>query len=275
VIFHAGASLEMDMPSIRSNSSHARPQASMEDHDAPGMSEKDIMERRIARLEERIEELDAFACSVSHDLRAPLRTVHGYARILEEEHTGELTAAGRACVSRIVRATREMERVIEDLLALSRVDLEPATMAPVNARALVDQVLSELIVEKSDRIRTTVHPLVNCFGHAGLLRQVWMNVVSNALKFAREQDPALIEIGCFASERVVTYFVRDNGAGFDASGARDLFLPFRRFHDQREFEGHGMGLSIVRRIVARHNGRVWAESRPGEGATFYFTLPRI
>jgi signal transduction histidine kinase len=94
VIFHAGASLEMDMPSIRSNSSHARPQASMEDHDAPSMSEKDIMERRIARLEERIEELDAFASSVSHDLRAPLRTVHGYARILEEEHAGELTAAG-------------------------------------------------------------------------------------------------------------------------------------------------------------------------------------
>ena len=239
------------------------------------MEEKEILARRIARLEERVEELDAFARSVSHDLRAPLRTVHGYACILEEEHAGELTVTARSCVSRIVRATRDMERLIDDLLALSRFDVEPATMSLVNARAVVDQVLNELLPEKPDRVGITMRNLGNCVGNAGLLRQVWMNLLSNALKFTRERDRALIEIGSTARNHVITYFVRDNGAGFDVSHARDLFLPFRRFHDQRQFEGQGIGLSIVRRIVARHGGRLWAESNPGEGATFYFTLPRI
>jgi light-regulated signal transduction histidine kinase (bacteriophytochrome) len=239
------------------------------------MDDKEILEHRIARLEERVEELDAFACSVSHDLRAPLRAVHGYARILEEDHSGELTAASRSCVSRIVHATRDMQRLIDDLLALCRFDAEPATMSLVNARALVDRVLCELLPERPDRVRLTVRTLGNCVGHAGLLRQVWMNLLSNALKFTRERDRALIEIGSTAANHIVTYFVRDNGAGFDVSRARDLFLPFRRFHDQCRFEGQGVGLSIVRRIVARHGGRLWAESSPDAGATFYFTLPRI
>jgi light-regulated signal transduction histidine kinase (bacteriophytochrome) len=251
------------------------PQAHAEDSTELDMNDKEILQHRIARLEERVEELDAFACSVAHDLRAPLRTIHGYSRILEEEHTGEMAAAARSCVSRIVRATRDMERVIDDLLALCRFDVQPETMSLVNARALVDQVLNELMSEKSDRIRITIRNLGSCVGSAGLLRQVWMNLLSNALKFTRERDPALIEIGSTARNHIITYFVRDNGAGFDVSRARDLFLPFRRFHDQRQFEGQGVGLSIVRRIIARHGGRLWAESSPGEGATFYFTLPRI
>jgi light-regulated signal transduction histidine kinase (bacteriophytochrome) len=244
------------------------------DCDGPDMDDKDILEHRIARLEERVEELDAFACSVSHDLRAPLRTIHGYARILEDEHSGELTTAARSCVSRIVHATRDMQRLIDDLLALCRFDVQPASMSPVNARALVDQVLNELIPGKPDRVRVIVGNLANCVGHAGLLRQVWMNLLSNALKFTRERDLAVIEIGSTARNHIVTYFVRDNGAGFDVNRARDLFLPFRRFHDQRQFEGQGIGLSIVRRIVARHGGRLWAKSSPDAGATFYFTLPR-
>jgi light-regulated signal transduction histidine kinase (bacteriophytochrome) len=252
------------------------PAAHAEDSTGPDMNDEEILEHRIALLEERVEDLDAFACSVAHDLRAPLRAVHGYSRILEEDHIGEMSAGARACVSKIMRATRDMERVIEDLLALCRFDVQPETMSLVDARALVDQALSELIVENSDRVRVTIHSsLGNCVGSAGLLRQAWTNLLSNALKFTRERDPALIEIGSTAKNHIVTYFVRDNGAGFDASRARDMFLPFRRFHDQRRFEGQGVGLSIVRRIVARHGGRLWAEAQPDKGATFYFTLPRI
>jgi light-regulated signal transduction histidine kinase (bacteriophytochrome) len=265
----------MHTSAIKNDAYGEGPPAYTEGRDERDMNDKEILERRIARLEERVEELDAFARSVSHDLRAPLRTVHGYARILEEEHAGELTPTARSCISRIVRATRDMERLIEDLLALSRFDVEPASMSLVNSRALVDQVLDELLPEKSDRVRTTIRNLGNCVGNAGLLRQVWMNLLSNALKFTRERDLAAIEIGSTARNHIITYFVRDNGVGFDASRTRDMFLPFRRFHDSRQFEGQGVGLSIVRRIVARHGGRLWAESSPDEGATFYFTLPRI
>jgi light-regulated signal transduction histidine kinase (bacteriophytochrome) len=271
----AGRTLALHTSAIMDAAYGEWPQADAEDCPEPNMRDKEVLEHRIARLEERVEELDAFACSVAHDLRAPLRTVHGYARILEEEHTGEMTAAARGCVSTIVNATRDMQRLIDDLLALCRFDVEPGTMSIVNSPALVDQVLNELLPEKSDRVRISMRNLGNCVGNTGLLRQVWMNLLSNALKFTRERDPALIEIGSTAKNHVITYFVRDNGAGFDVSRARDMFLPFRRFHDQRQFEGQGIGLSIVRRIVARHGGRLWAESSQNEGATFYFTLPRI
>jgi light-regulated signal transduction histidine kinase (bacteriophytochrome) len=265
----------MNRPATRVGAHDERAPARAAGRDKQDMNEKEILERRIARLEERIEELDAFACSVAHDLGAPLRTVHGYASILEEEHAGGMTAAARSCVSTIVSAARDMQRLVEDLLALSRSDSQSVTLSPVTSRDLVSGVLTELIADASGRIRITVGPLADCLGSAGLLRQVWTNLLSNALKFTRERDPALIEIGSTAGNRLVTYFVRDNGAGFDSNRSRDLYLPFRRFHDQAQFEGHGIGLSIVRRIVARHGGRLWAESRPDEGATFYFTLPVV
>ena len=270
----AGESLVAAAPARRGGAYGERRQARPRGRDKIDMNEIDILQKRIARLEERIEELDAFASSVSHDLHAPLRTVRSYARILEEDHSGELTPMARACVERMVRATRDMGNLIDELLALSRFDNQPVTMSLVNTRALVERVLEDLVPKGSDRVQLVVGALGHCLGNPRLIQQIWVNLLSNALKFTRDRDPALIEIGSTARDHIVTYFVRDNGVGFDSLTARDLFLPFRQFHDRLEYEGQGLGLSIARRIVSRHGGRMWAESRPGEGAAFYFTLPR-
>jgi light-regulated signal transduction histidine kinase (bacteriophytochrome) len=272
---HASAALAMKASLPRSHAYADRPQARGAGRDKPDMSEREILKRRIVRLETRVQELDAFASSVSHDLRAPLRALVSYARILEEDHAGEMSPAARACLSKIVHATRDMENLIDELLAFSRLDNEPVTMTLVNGRALVERVLANLVVEDADRVQFAVGMLGHCLGSAGLLEQVWTNLVSNALKFSRDRNPAVIEIGSMPRDNIITYYVRDNGVGFDMKRARDLFLPFRRFHDQREYGGQGLGLSIAKRIVERHGGRLWAESRPGEGATFYFTLPRM
>jgi light-regulated signal transduction histidine kinase (bacteriophytochrome) len=271
----AGESLAMKVSSLRSYAYAERPSGRTTGRDKPDMSEKDILKRRIARLETQVQELDAFASSVSHDLRAPLRAVVSYARILEEDHTAEMTPAARSCVAKIAHAVRDMEHLIDELLAFSRFDTQPITMTLVNTRTLVEHVLADLAVEDTNRVQFTVAMLGHCLGSVRLLQQVWTNLVSNALKFTRARNPAVIEIGSQPRDNIITYYVRDNGVGFDMSRARDLFLPFRRFHDQREYAGQGLGLSIAKRIVERHGGRLWAESRPGEGATFYFTLPRM
>jgi light-regulated signal transduction histidine kinase (bacteriophytochrome) len=268
------ASFVAGVPPVRGSVRAKRRQALPRGREKIDMSETDLLQKRIDQLEQRIEELDAFASSVSHDLHAPLRTVHSYARILEEDHAAEMTPAARACVERIVRGTRDMGNLIDELLALSRFDSEPVSMSLVNTRALVERVLGELIPEGTDRIRPLVGALGHCLGNPRLLQQVWVNLLSNALKFTRDRDPALIEIGSNAKDDIITYFVRDNGVGFDSINTRDLFMPFRQFHDRRDYEGQGLGLSIARRIVSRHGGRIWAESRRGEGAAFYFTLPR-
>lgn len=271
---HAERPAAVQVSPARSNPPTGRRVESAGSREKPDMSEKDTLLRRIAQLEERIEDLDAFASSVSHDLHAPLRAVISYARILEEDHALELSAGARSCVSKIVRATRDMHHLIDELLALSRFDNHPITMSLVNTRALVQHVVNELVPQGTDRVRLVVGTIGHCLGNPRLLQQVWINLVSNALKFSRERDPALIEIGSTSCEHEITYFVRDNGVGFDSAGALELFMPFRRFHDQLKFEGQGIGLAIARRIVARHGGCIWAESQPGEGAAFYFTLPR-
>lgn len=249
-----------------------QPQASSESGDARRIPGSDIEDRSVAKLEAEIAELDAFACSVSHDLRAPLRAVLGFARVLEEDHGGEMCADARSCLVKIIRGAQDMGRVIEDLLMLSRTGTQIVAISHVNPRQLVDEALANLSPERTDRVCVSVGELRHCRGNVGLLQQVWTNLLSNAVKFTRERDPAVIEIGSSETDRVVTYFVRDNGAGLDMDRARDLFLPFRRFHDARQYEGHGIGLALVRRIVRRHGGRLWAEALPGKGATFSFTV---
>jgi len=230
--------------------------------------------RRISELEAQVAELDAYTAAVAHDLRAPLRSIHGYADILTEDHGRELTGDARACVSKIIAAAHEMGRVIDDLLALSQTGAQPITMSIVNTGEQVRGTLIDLLPYPEARIQLKVGELLNCWGSTGLLRQVWTNLLSNALKFTREREPAVIEIGssCSGTDGIVTYFVRDNGAGFDAERAKNLFVPFRRYHDARQYEGNGVGLAIAQRIIRRHGGRLWAESRPGKGATFYFSL---
>lgn len=232
------------------------------------------LDRRSAQLEAANKELEAFSYSVSHDLRAPLRHIAGYADLLKEDASA-LDDTGRRYLGVIVDSVRRMGRLIDDLLEFSRmgrVDLR---------RERVD--MDRLAVEARDALQRELAPgrsvewrlgaLGTVRGDAATLRQVWVNLLSNALKYTRGRDPARIEVSARREEGEMRFFVTDNGAGFDMRYADKLFGVFQRLHRQEEFEGTGVGLANVRRIVARHGGRTWAEGRPGEGATFHFSIP--
>lgn len=218
-------------------------------------------------------ELAAFSASVSHDLRAPLRAINGFSHILVEDHAAELSDDARCLLDMVMSSAREMNQLIDALLRLSRLGRHHLMKERVDMLALVNRVIEDLRNETTDReVELNVGELPECFGDPALLKQVVTNLISNALKFTRKRERGLIEIGCDRLGGEKVYFVRDNGAGFDMQKAERLFGDFQRFHDQQEFEGTGIGLSIVRRIVERHDARVWAEAEVDRGATFYFAL---
>ncbi|MBI5444544.1 MAG: PAS domain-containing protein [Deltaproteobacteria bacterium] len=230
---------------------------------------------RTAQLEAANKELEAFAYSVSHDLRAPLRAVDGYSRILLEDHAASLDAEGKRVCTVISESARDMGRLIDDLLAFSRVGRVALQPAPVDMATLVRSVFFELTTSfERERIDFEVQPLPRAMGDPTLLRQVWMNLVGNAVKFSSKVERARIEARADESETEVAYWIRDNGAGFDRKYVAKLFGVFQRLHRAEEFEGTGVGLAIVQRIVHRHGGRVWAEGEPGRGAKVGFALPR-
>ena len=235
-------------------------------------------EEELRRLNQQLEaanqELKAFSYSVSHDLRAPLRAIDGFARILLEDCAPQLTAEAQRYLQRVRYNTLQMGRLVDDLLALSRLGRQPLAKQPVAPAGLVKQVLDELHDEQANRrVAVTIAELPVCLADPGLLKQVWANLLANALKYTRGRDEARIEVGCRTDGgQGPVYFVRDNGVGFDMQYAHKLFGVFQRLHRAEEYEGTGVGLAIVQRIVHRHGGRVWADARPGEGATFYFTL---
>lgn len=229
--------------------------------------------RRTAELEAANRELEAFSYSVSHDLRAPLRSVNGFARVLLEDFAPTLPQEARDCIARICNGASRMGQLIDDLLAFSRLSRAPLTLQPVDMNALVHSALIEL-QSGSDAARAEVrfsalHP---CEGDPALLKQVWTNLLSNAFKYSSRRDQPVVEIGSAAAEGTVEYFVRDNGTGFDMRYAHKLFGVFQRLHRADEFEGTGVGLAIVQRIIHRHGGRVRAVAKPDQGATFFFTL---
>jgi PAS domain S-box-containing protein len=232
---------------------------------------------RTAELEAANKELEAFSYSISHDLRAPLRAIDGFSRILLETHTSELPANGQEYLH-IVRAnTRQMSRLIDDLLAFSRLGRQPVKKEHVEPGRIVHQCLDELRQEQEGRrIEVAVGALLPCQAEPSLLKQVWINLLSNALKYTRKTQVARIEVDCRRDvpSGVPIYFVKDNGVGFDMRYADKLFGVFQRLHRAEEYEGTGVGLAIVRRIVRRHGGNIWAEAQPGQGAAFYFTLER-
>lgn len=235
------------------------------------------LERRVrertAQLEAANRELEAFSYSVSHDLRAPLRAMNGFAGLLLREHGGELRGEARRYLERILNGSRQMGELIDDLLAFSRLSRQPLTLHPLDMRDVVDDALKELLPEREGRgVDIRIGPLPPCSGDPALLRQVWVNLISNALKYSRPRTPAVIEIGSGALDGVTFYFVRDNGTGFDMAYAHKLFTVFQRLHGAEEFEGTGVGLAIVHRIIIRHGGKVWAEAELDRGATFRFTL---
>lgn len=236
------------------------------------------MERRVAertaQLETANRELEAFSYSVSHDLRAPLRAVDGFARILLDEYRDKLDEEGRRLLHVIREGAAQMGQMINDILAFSRAGRFELNRSTVDMTALARGVAAELCpLEEGRTVNITVHDLPAAHGDPAMLRQVFANLIGNAVKFTAKKKAALIEVGAQPAERETVYYVRDNGAGFDMRYADRLFGVFQRLHSTEEFEGTGIGLAIVKRIIARHGGRVWAEGKVGKGATFYFTLP--
>jgi light-regulated signal transduction histidine kinase (bacteriophytochrome) len=228
---------------------------------------------RTAQLEAANQELEAFSYSVSHDLRAPLRAMDGYARILIEDFAPKLEADAARYLGRVRDSALQMGRLIDDLLAFSRLSRQAMQEQPVSVTKLVREVLSDLRDEQGDRqIEVSVEDLPDCVADRALLERVFTNLLSNALKFTRNRRPARIEVGTQREAGEAIYFVRDNGVGFDMRYADKLFGVFQRLHRAEEFKGTGVGLVIVQRIVHRHGGHIWAEAELDKGATFYFTL---
>jgi signal transduction histidine kinase len=227
---------------------------------------------RTAELEGAVKELDAFSYSVSHDLRAPARAVDGYARMLQEDFGARLDDEGRRLLGVVRGEAARMGRLIDDLLAFSRSGRQAMQAARVDMDGLVREVLETLRGEHP-AAQVAVAPLPAAVGDRALLRQVWDNLIGNALKYSSRVPAPRVDIGGAADGDQCEYWVRDNGAGFDARYSNKLFTVFQRLHHAEEFPGTGVGLAIVQRIVARHGGRVAAEGSPGAGARFSFTLP--
>jgi PAS domain S-box-containing protein len=228
---------------------------------------------RTAELEAAHRELEAFACSVSHDLRAPLRSISGFASILEEEWTSRLPGDAARLLEGIKKAAVRMGTLIEALLSFSRLGRQPLHKSSVATATVVAEVIDSLGVQIAERqVEFVVGELPDCEGDAVLLRQVWANLLSNAVKFTQGRRQARVEVGSRERDGKTVYFVKDNGVGFDMRWAGKLFGVFQRLHSPDRYEGTGIGLANVHRIVTRHGGKVWAEAVPEAGATFSFNL---
>jgi signal transduction histidine kinase len=233
---------------------------------------EDRVRARTADLESANKELEAFSYSVSHDLRAPVRAICGFAQILEEDHGETLPPEARRHVDIIVRRSRQMGELIDDLLAFSRIGRQSIGAEPVDMTRLAREVADELRAAAPDRAPIEIGELPPARGEPSLMKQVLTNLLQNARKFSATRADAAVQVGAFDQDGETVYFVRDNGVGFDMRYVDKLFGVFQRLHREEEFEGTGVGLALVQRIVQRHGGRIWAESAVGEGATFYFTL---
>jgi len=232
---------------------------------------------RTAELEAANKELEAFSYTVSHDLRAPLRAIDGFSRILLDEFAAALPPECQDYLCDVRANTQQMGRLVDDLLTFSRLSRQPLKKQPIDAGDVARQVFDELLTDVYEgRPELRMSELPACWGDPALVKQIWSNLLSNAIKYTSKQSQPTIEIGSTNGDaREHTYFVKDNGVGFDMKYAHKLFGVFQRLHRAEDYEGTGVGLAIVQRIVHRHGGRVWADARPGEGATFYFTLPAV
>ncbi len=225
-------------------------------------------------LEAANKELEAFSYSVSHDLRTPLRHIDGFSQILAENHAAELAEPAQRLLQKVRDGAKRLGLLIDELLNFSRLSRQPLVARRVNLRELVQTVLEELEPEREGRlVEIRLGELRDCLGDLGLLKQVFINLLSNAHKFTRLRERALIDVGCESHGGELVCSVRDNGAGFDMKYASRLFGVFQRLHSENQFEGTGVGLSIVQRIIHRHGGRIWVEAEPDKGACFQFTLP--
>jgi signal transduction histidine kinase len=233
-----------------------------------------LVEERTRDLQASNNQLEAFTYSVSHDLRAPLRAIDGYAKILEEDYNERIDSHGRHLIGVITRNARYMGQLIDDLLEFSRTSRVEVKKSVFHADEEVRRIASDLMENEKNRdIEINIGKLEVCKGDITMLRQVWTNLLSNALKYTRREPHAIIEIGSSKNGDEVQYFIKDNGVGFEMEYVGKLFGVFQRLHKKEEFEGTGVGLALVHRVLERHGGRVWGEAKLGEGATFHIALP--
>lgn len=235
------------------------------------------LERRVtertAELETAYKELESFSYSVSHDLRMPLRAIDGFSRKLLDDYRDKLDAEGQRFLNVVRNNAQRMGQLIDDILAFSRMGRAQLSRTEVNMEAVAQAVFKELC-PTDPPLTLNLGKLPLARGDGAMLRQVWVNLISNAIKYSRIKANPVIDIGAEVRAGENVYFVRDNGVGFDMRYVDKLFGVFQRLHSVEEFEGTGIGLAIVKRIVVRHQGHVWAEGVPGHGATIYFSLPR-
>ncbi len=233
------------------------------------------VKERTAQLEMMVKELEAFTYSISDDMRGPLRAIDGFSRVLMEEYPDKLDAEGKRLLNIIRSNSRGLGELIDGLLAFSRLGRQHLDQADINMEELAKSAFDEVQAANSEhKMLIELHALPPAFGDRSMIRQVFYNLISNAFKFTRPKSNATIEIGFQEGGTQHTYYIRDNGVGFDMQYSPKLFGVFQRLHNVDEFEGAGVGLALVQRMVLRHGGRVWAEGKVNEGATFYFSLPK-
>ncbi|HEY8936525.1 MAG TPA: ATP-binding protein [Cyclobacteriaceae bacterium] len=231
------------------------------------------LEIKNEELEYSNRELESFSYSVSHDLRVPLRALGGYSRILEEDYGNILDDEGKRLLGNIHDNAKKMGLLVDSLLAFSKLGKKEVQKSLVNMNELVESVVNEMMISQPHRATIKIKTLLPANADKVLLQQVWINLVSNAIKYSEKTEKPEIEIGSSKSENEIAYYIKDNGTGFNMEYANKLFGVFQRLHSSKEFEGTGIGLATVQRIITRHGGKVWAEAKVGMGATFSFTLP--
>ena len=256
----------LTVSSIRDITGHKRAEQALQ--------EKNVeLSKRTAELHAANQELEAFTHSISHDLRAPLRAIGGFSKMLLQDHGSQLPAEGQRLLNVVCSSADQMRQMIDNLLKFSRLGRQALSIQRVDVSALVREIVEELgKAERAAGVAVRFSDLPPCKADAALLKQVFVNLLLNALKFTRGKELPKIEIGHQEQGGEKVYFVRDNGVGFNMQYADKLFGVFQRLHDDQQFEGTGVGLSIVQRIIHRHGGKIWADAKEGNGATFYFTL---
>ncbi len=236
--------------------------------------EQKVIERT-REIEIANKELEAFSYSVSHDLRAPLRSIHGYMNIFHEEYSDKFDDEARRLINIILKNAKKMGQLIDDLLAFSRLGRKELAKQTISMKDMVRHVWEEQEQLAGDRhIELVLKEIPEAYVDTATIRQLWVYLVSNAMKYTRHKEKAIVEIGSEEEEDKLTYYIKDNGAGFDMRYYDKLFGVFQRLHTDKEFEGTGVGLAIVQRIISKHGGAIWAEARPNEGATFFFSLSK-
>jgi signal transduction histidine kinase len=219
-------------------------------------------------------ELEAFSYSVSHDLMSPVRQIKLFIELFQKKNPERPDGEYQRLLDTLYGKANKMQVLIEDLLSFSGIEKKELVRVVIDVEGMVKSIWDELVrMEKDRNIEFVMNELPDCYGDRGTMQQVWQNVLGNAIKYTRKRKKALIEVGAELLEREIVYCVKDNGSGFNMDGYENLFLPFKRLHAQQEFEGTGVGLAIVQRILSKHGGRIWAEGKPDEGSVFFFSLP--